>query len=137
MKIVVSTKGTSLNSDVDPRFGRAAGFFLYDTDTGNTTYLDNSPHRDLSQSTGIKSTQMIIEAGTDVLITGQMGPKAAQVLNRSKVEIYICTTGTIHEAIQSLEQNRLKQLGKDDVHPGPGKMGGRGIGGGGRGRGPA
>ena len=70
MKIAVSAKGTSVDSEVDPRFGRTIGFVLFDTETGSSTYLDNSTHQDLSQGAGIQTAQMIVEAGTEVLITG-------------------------------------------------------------------
>jgi len=137
MKITVSAKGTSMGSEVDPRFGRTIGFVLFDTETGNSTYLDNSAHRDLSQGAGIQTAQMIVEAGTEVLITGQMGPKAAQALSRTGIKSYVCTSGTVQEAIQALEHNALQELSADAVQSGPGKMGGRGMGGGGRGRGPS
>ena len=133
MKITVSAKGKSLDSDVDPRFGRSSGFILSDTETGNAGYLDNSAQRDLAQGTGIKTAQMIAEAGTDVVITGQLGPRAARVLSKSGIKIYACTSGTVKKAIRAFEENRLKEL--REVEPGPGKMGGRGMGGGGRGRG--
>jgi len=38
MKITVSAKGTSVDSEVDPRFGRTIGFVLFDTETGNSTW---------------------------------------------------------------------------------------------------
>lgn len=117
---------------MDPRFGRSAGFVLFDTDTGNTGYLDNSAQLDLAQGTGIKTAQMIVAAGTDVLITGQMGPKAAHVLSRSGIKMYACHSGTVQDAIQALERNALKAISSDAIQPGPGKMGGRGMGAGGR-----
>ena len=80
MKITVSARGKTLDSDMDPRFGRSAGFVLFDTETGQTVYLDNSAQLGLAQGTGIKAAQVIADAGTDVLITGQharhtRGPK--------------------------------------------------------------
>jgi predicted Fe-Mo cluster-binding NifX family protein len=137
MKITVSARGESLNSEVDPRFGRSTGFVLFDSETGNTDYLDNSEQRNLARGTGIKAAQMIAKAGAEVLITGQLGPKAAQFLGKSGIKIYACTSGTVREAIQALEENTLEELVGDAVQPGPGKMGGRGVGGGGRGRGPS
>jgi predicted Fe-Mo cluster-binding NifX family protein len=133
MKIAVSSTGESLDSEVNPRFGRSTGFILFDTETGNTSYLDNSDQRELAQGTGIKTAQMIVDAGTDVLITGQLGPKAAKVLSKAGIKMYACTGGTVKEAIRALEEKRLQEL--SDVQPGPGKMGGRGMGGGGQGRG--
>jgi predicted Fe-Mo cluster-binding NifX family protein len=132
MKIAVSSTGKSLDSEVDPRFGRSAGFILFDSESGNISYLDNSAQRELAQGTGIKTAQMIADAGMDVLITGQLGPKAAKVLNKSGIKMYACTGGNVKEAIRAWEEQRLQEL--SDVQPGPGKMGGRGMGGGGRGR---
>ena len=36
MKVVVTSTGEGLNSQVDPRFGRAAMFVMIDTETGET-----------------------------------------------------------------------------------------------------
>jgi predicted Fe-Mo cluster-binding NifX family protein len=135
MKISVSAKGESLDSDVDPRFGGSTGFIVFDSETGNASYLDNSAQRDLARGTGVKTAQMVAEAGSEVLITGQLGPKAAQVLRRSGIKVYACTGGTAREAIKALEEGALEELSGNAIQPGPGKMGGRGMRGGGRGRG--
>jgi predicted Fe-Mo cluster-binding NifX family protein len=131
MKIAISTKGTTPDSAVDPRFGRTAGFLLFDTDTGNFTYLDNAAHREMPQSAGIQCARMLCDAGTQVLITGQIGPKAVQVLNQAGIQIYMGSGGTVQGALQALRQNQLQPLTDEAVQPGPGKMGGRGMGGGG------
>jgi predicted Fe-Mo cluster-binding NifX family protein len=137
MKISVSARGESLDSEVDPRFGRTAGFVLFDSETASADYLDNSAQQDSTKGTGVKAAQLIAKEGIQVLITGQLGPNAAQVLRKSGIKIYACSSGTVREAIQSLQENALEELGADDIQPGPGKTGGRGMGGGGRGRGPS
>jgi len=137
MKISVSARGESLDSEVDPRFGRTAGFVLFDSESGSAEYLDNSAQQDSAKGTGVKAAQLIAKAGAEALITGQLGPNAAQFLRKSGIKIYACSGGTVREAIQTLQENGLEELGDDDIEPGPGKMGGRGMGGGGRGRGPS
>ncbi|MHC4767575.1 MAG: NifB/NifX family molybdenum-iron cluster-binding protein [Planctomycetota bacterium] len=137
MKISVSARGESLDSEVDPRFGRTAGFVLFDSESGSAEYLDNSAEQDSAKGTGVKAAQLIAKAGAQALITGQLGPNAAQFLRKSGIKIYACSSGTVREAIQMLQENGLEELGDDDIDPGPGKMGGRGMGGGGRGRGPS
>ena len=94
----VSAEGKSLDSDVDPRFGGSAGFVLFDTETANSSYLYNSAQRNISQRAGIQTAQMIAKAGTKTLIIGQLGPKAAQVLNKSGIKIYAYRNGNVHEA---------------------------------------
>ena len=137
MKISVSARGESLDSEVDPRFGRTAGFVLFDSESGSAEYLDNSAQQDSAKGTGVKAAQLIAKAGAQALITGQLGPNAAQFLRKSGIKIYACSSGTVREAIQMLQENGLEELADDDIQPGPGKMGGRGMGGGGRGRGPS
>jgi predicted Fe-Mo cluster-binding NifX family protein len=137
MKISVSARGKHLDSEVDPRFGRTSGFVLFDTENGSADYLDNSAQSDSTKGTGAKAAQMVAKAGAEVLITGQLGPNAAQVLRKSGIKIYACSSGTVRETIQAFQENALQELGDDDIQPGPGKMGGRGLGGGGRGRGPS
>lgn len=135
MKIAVSTKGKSLDSQVEPRFGNSRGFVLFDTETGNADYLDNSDRHELDRNKGIQTAQMIAEAGATALVIGQLGSNAARVLKKRGIKIYACADGTVREAVQAVEQQKLKELGEDKIQPGPGKMGGRGMGGGGRGRG--
>ena len=137
MKISVSARGESLDSEVDPRFGRTAGFVLFDSESGSAEYLDNSAQQDSAKGTGVKAAQLIAKAGAEALITGQLGPNAAQFLRKSGIKIYACSSGTVREAIQMLQENGLEELADDDIQLGPGKMGGRGMGGGGRGRGPS
>ena len=136
MKIAVSASGNNLESQLNPRFGRSSGFIVYDTKTEETLFLDNSDNLSLPQGAGIKTAKMIADAGAEILITGQLGPKAAQALSRSKIRIYYCTAGTVGEAVKAFQENRLEELTSDKIQAGPGKMGGRGMGGGGRGQGP-
>ncbi|WP_373501754.1 NifB/NifX family molybdenum-iron cluster-binding protein [Desulfococcus sp.] len=137
MKIAISTSGKTLDSDVEPRFGRSPGFILFDTDTQNVQYLDNAAQQNLSQGAGIQTAQMIAEAGTQVVITGQVGPKAAQVLDQSKIKIHACAGGTVREALKALDENALKAFSLDDAaQVVPNKPGDQDMGGVGRGRGP-
>lgn len=119
---------------MDPRFGRCEGFILFDTEDKSTLYLPNDSQRNLAQGAGIKTAKMIVDEGAEVLITGQLGPNAAQVMGKTGVKIYACSRGTVEEAIQALSQNKLEVLSENTIQSGPGKMGGRGLGGGGRGR---
>ncbi len=77
--IAVSSEGPTLDDAVDPRFGRAAGFVIVSGDHG-TRYLDNGGSQAMAHGAGIESARRIAEAGATVLLTGVVGPKAAQAL---------------------------------------------------------
>ena len=136
MKIAVSSQGPTLDSELDPRFGRTSGFVLFDTATGEASFLDNTTNQAQAQGAGISTAQMLARTGAHVVITGQVGAKAAQALNYSNITVYSCQMGTVRQALEALRQSRLSHLTPEQAEPGPGETGGRGMGGGGRGRGP-
>jgi predicted Fe-Mo cluster-binding NifX family protein len=46
VKITISSQGGKLDSAVDPRFGRAAQFILYDTETDSYEVISNAQSLD-------------------------------------------------------------------------------------------
>lgn len=88
MKIAFTSYGNGWNEQVDIRFGRAKGFFIVDTETEQTEYLDNRANINTAHGAGTSSAQMIADAGVQVLITGKVGPKAASVLKAAGITVY-------------------------------------------------
>jgi predicted Fe-Mo cluster-binding NifX family protein len=149
MKIAISASGPGLESPFEPRFGRAPGFVIFDTDTQGAEFLDNSKNQNLPQGAGIQTAQMITNAGAEVLVTGNIGPKASQALENSTLKIFSCQAETVGQAVQAFQNGNASapggsaagQSGTGGRGTGSGTGrgvagGGRGMGGGGRGRGP-
>jgi len=87
MKIAISSNGPSMHDQVDPRFGRAAGFVIVDLETGASEYLDNGRAQMLGHGAGLQAAESIARAGVKVLLTGQVGPKALQALSAAGIKI--------------------------------------------------
>lgn len=135
MKIAVSSKGQAMQDPVDPSFGRCPGFVVYDSNSQTSTYLDNSQNQNLPQGAGIQTAQLVTKAGADVIISGQIGPKALEALSHTQVQLFATSAQTVQEAIQAWERNELQPItSSGGGQPGAGQ--GMGRGGGGRGRGP-
>jgi len=66
MKIVITSTGTSLDSNVDPRFGRCAYFILYDTDSDTFEAIENAS-RNAMGGAGIQSGQLITSKMLELL----------------------------------------------------------------------
>jgi len=107
MKIAISTEGTELSSAVDPRFGRARGFIIYDTDTSDYKYVDNKQNLESAQGAGIQSAVTVIDTGANAVITGNVGPKAFTTLVRGNVEIYLCRDCSAAEAVEKFRKGEL------------------------------
>ena len=80
MKIAVTSTGTELTSDMDPRFGRAAYFLIVDPDTLEFEPVENSQNINLPQGAGIQAGKTVADKNVDTLITGNCGPKAFRTL---------------------------------------------------------
>ena len=95
MKLAITSEGESLQSAVDPRFGRAKFFIVMDTETQAVGGRPVIPvNLNAAQGAGIQAGKKIVELGVEKLITGHVGPKAFATLQAGNVEIYTGATGT-------------------------------------------
>ena len=115
MKLAVTSQDAGMNSLVDPRFGRTRYFIVVDTETGESTTIDNAINLNASQGAGIQAGRNIVELGVGVLITGHVGPKAFSTLQAGSVEIYTGASGTVAEAIEQYKAGKLKAAESADV----------------------
>jgi len=155
MKIVISSTGNSLDSTIDPRFGRCSAFIIAETDDMSFESIDNESIA-LGGGAGIQSASFVVSKDVQAVLTGNCGPKAMQVFNTANVKVYTGFAGTIKDAIEKFKQGKLQAtteatvaekagvnidqpsgnvLPQDSVQNmggGQGMGGGRGMGGGGR-----
>jgi predicted Fe-Mo cluster-binding NifX family protein len=115
MKIAITSTGNSLDNEIDPRFGRAAFFIIYDTETKQVRFLENSQSLNTPAGAGIQAAQKIIDAGAQALLTGHCGPNAFRALDAAGVTIYINVSGLVQDAIQDFNKGKLEKAEKADV----------------------
>jgi predicted Fe-Mo cluster-binding NifX family protein len=110
MKIAVTSQGPELSSMVDPRFGRAACFIIYDTADKSFEALDNSQNAGAAQGAGVQAAQWVAQYAVDVVVSGNMGPKAFEVLKSAGIRIVSYENGTVAEAIELVDKGELQTL---------------------------
>lgn len=88
MKIAVSSEGPGLDSQVDPRFGRAAGFVVVDTESMATEYVDNGGSQVMAQGAGIQTAERLSSLGVGAVLSGYVGPKAFTALRAAGMQVY-------------------------------------------------
>ena len=109
MIIAVTAKEASLQSEVDPRFGRAAYFLIANSSTGEVYAHDNTEGIDAANGAGTGASQLLAEYKVDVLYTGHVGPKAAEVLDKAKITYHEHTEGTVEEVLSRIPQEAAPQ----------------------------
>lgn len=108
MKVAVSSEGPTLQDMVDPRFGRAGGFVVVDTETMESSYLDNGASQAQAHGAGLQAAQRIADAGARVLLTGQVGPKAFQALGAVGIAVGQDMQGlTVGQAVERYKAGQV------------------------------
>jgi len=93
MKIAVTSTGVDLDSQVDPRFGRAAYILVVDSETFDFQVLDNKEN--------------LNDKGAQVLLTGFCGPNAFKVLKTANIGVANDASGTVRDAIKDFLEGKL------------------------------
>jgi predicted Fe-Mo cluster-binding NifX family protein len=108
-RIAVTSEGPSLDDQVDPRFGRAAGFVVIDLETMDTSYINNGQSQVMAQGAGIQAAELISRAGASCLLTGYIGPKAFLALSAAGIEVVHNLEGiTVREAVERFKSGRVE-----------------------------
>jgi predicted Fe-Mo cluster-binding NifX family protein len=115
MKVAITSQGPKVESEIDPRFGRARYFIVVDTESGQFTTHDNQKNVDAVQGAGIQAGRTVIELGAGALITGHIGPKALDTLQAAGVEVYSGVSGTVQDAVGVFKRGGLETVDKPDV----------------------
>jgi len=116
MKVAVSARGGSLQSEVDPRFGRARYFVIVDTETGEFTAVDNEQNLNAAQGAGIQAAQHVAAQGVQAVLTGHCGPKAFRTLSAGGIAVFTGVEGTVADALERYKAGELSTAEDADVH---------------------
>jgi len=114
MRICVTSEGNSLDSKVDPRFGRSQYFIIVDTDTLQFESIQN-PNIEIMGGAGIQSAQLVASKQIKAVLTGNVGPNAFQTLQAAGIDIFTGASGTVRETIEKYKKGEFKLTQKPSV----------------------
>ncbi|MCF8111630.1 MAG: NifB/NifX family molybdenum-iron cluster-binding protein [Desulfobacteraceae bacterium] len=107
MKVAVSSKGKTLDSELDERFGRAACFILVDLNTMSYEGVENTQNLNAIQGAGIQAAKTVVDHGAGVVITGNCGPKAFAVLSQAGIHTITGVSGKVKDVIEQYKKGEL------------------------------
>lgn len=109
MKIAISATGSTMESKMDQRFGRAAYFLIVETESMDLEAVDNAAAAS-SGGAGISAAQSVADKGAKAVITGNVGPNAMNVLKAAKIEIYKGGAPTVKENVELFRKGALDKI---------------------------
>ena len=127
MRIAISATGPTLDAEVDPRFGRCQYFIIVDPETMEFEALENS-NAVAAGGAGISTGQMIAGKGVEVVLTGNCGPNAYQVLSAAGLQVITGVSGKIKDAIEEYKLGTFSAAQQPNVADHFGVSYGKGMG---------
>ena len=115
MKIVIPVDAKTLESNICASFGRAPYFLIYDTETKESVFIDNSAAASTGGA-GIKAAQTIVDNKANALLTPRCGQNAADVIKSADIKIYKTTSTSVKDNIAAFVDGKLPLL--DEIHAG-------------------
>lgn len=115
MKIAIPVDEKNLESDVCISFGRTPYFLVYDNETKESIFFDNSAATSTGGA-GIKAAQSVVDNKANILLTPRCGENAADVLKLASIKIYKTIAATAKENIDAFIDGKLSPL--NEIHAG-------------------
>lgn len=111
MKIAITTEARELNSNISPVFGRSRYIIIVDLDDNEIKKLTSieNPFK-YEKGAGNLAAEFLVNQGIDVLISGEMGPIAFQILKNANVIVYKASSGDVEKNLKRLTEGKLEEI---------------------------
>jgi len=114
LTIAVCSQGSEVDSTVDQRFGRCAYFVLIDPNSEQFESIIN-PALDAGGGAGVQAAQLLGNKGVEVVLVGNIGPKAISVFNAANINVYTEIQDTVEKTMALYQEGKLKLLSEPTV----------------------
>ncbi len=110
MKLCVTSTGQDLDAGIEEHFGKADYFLIVNTGTMEVLAVPNTAHTP-GRGTGAEAAQLVLDNGTDAVLTGVIGPNAFNALKVGLVDIYEGATAqeTVREALERFKKGEYRE----------------------------
>jgi predicted Fe-Mo cluster-binding NifX family protein len=105
MKTAITSTGETLDSKIDPRFGRCSYFVIYDSELKSFEFIPN-PNKNADEGAGPASVQLIAGKKVTKIVSGEFGIKIKPLLDSLHIQMIIVkdSNKTVKEIIELLNK---------------------------------
>ena len=111
VKIAISSTGEGLTSKVSEVFARCPYFIIVDIENQEIKKFEAIKNESENQMSGagISAAQLMAEKNVKAVITGNIGPRALDVLNQFNIEIYY-GSDTADKVLEKFIEGKLEKM---------------------------
>ena len=114
MKLCITAAGDSLESPVDPRFGRCLYFIFVDSDTKEFQAIANDQSM-AAGGAGIQAAQIAANHNAGAVLTGNIGPNACNALKAAGIVMVTGVAGSVNEVVDDYLRGGLETAANPSV----------------------
>ena len=103
-----------LDSSISPIFGRSPFFMLIDPESKEFK-IEENPAQSASGGAGVKASQWMIDNEVAAVISGNLGPKAHDVLSSANISAFKFQGGSIEETLKAYNSKKLESFFEPNV----------------------
>jgi len=109
MKLIFTAEGETLESKLDPRFGRCSTFLIVETEDRSFTAREN-PAIGAAGGAGPQAAQFIGELGAEAIISGGYGPNAFRALSAAGIRMFKADAAPIGDLLDAFAAGELVEV---------------------------
>lgn len=109
MKICLTAQERKLDSFLFPSFGRAPYFLIYDLKKEKGKFVAN-PAFSALKGAGVLASQTVIQEKIGAIISGNFGPTAFSLLERTGVNLYTAPLSPLETVITMFKEGKLEKV---------------------------
>lgn len=110
MKVAIALEENKYEAQVERRVGRAPYFLIIDIETNNYEIIENEA-KDEVTGAGLKVIKNLVTLGIDVLIAGDVGPKAAVLIEEFDLPVYkLGELTSVDEVLKAFKEKKLEKF---------------------------
>ena len=107
MRIAITSRGNSLESELDQRFGHCKYFVIYDKQTGAVEIIPN-PYSEAEEQAGTLAVKLLSSKNVSKIVSGEFGIKVKPILDSLNIQMimYKNQNISIGKVIEMLNHNK-------------------------------
>ncbi len=112
MKIAAPTFKGGLSDEISEQFGRAESFTIVEVEDGEIRSVEVVKNRAAEKlsGAGVSAAQFVVDEGVDVLLAGNIGPKAYSILRAAGIKVYRASGLKVSDAVERYLKSELDEI---------------------------
>jgi len=114
MRVAITSKGKTIDSEIESRFSRSPFFVIVNTETGHLNAFEN-PGASAMDAACVGAVKFLVDRKVKAVITGNVGHNAFVTIQDTPIRVYLGATGTVREALENFKKRKLSRAKEPSV----------------------